>query len=86
VPYTIQGVLRGAEISVIFKWRWPLRALVKPWIAALAALPLALLLRLSVAGTAAEVTAGFVYLAGYAAAWRVLGLEANDRAVLAHLW
>jgi O-antigen/teichoic acid export membrane protein len=86
VPYTIQGVLRSVEISVIFKWQWPLRALVKPWVAALAALPLALVLRLSVPGTAAEVSAGFVYLAGYAAAWRVLGLEPNDRAVLAHLW
>ena len=41
VPYTIQGVLRSIEISIIFKWRWPLRALVKPWMAALAALPLA---------------------------------------------
>jgi len=86
VPYTLQGVLRSVEISVIFKWRWPLRSLVKPWMAALAALPLALLLRLTVSGTVAEVAAAVVYMAGYLAAWRVLGLEPNDRAVLAHLW
>ncbi len=86
VPYTIQGALRSVEISIIFQWRWPVRALVKPWIAALAGLPLAVLLRASVPGAAAEVGAALIYIAGYLSAWRMLGLEPSDRAVVAHLW
>jgi O-antigen/teichoic acid export membrane protein len=86
VPYTIQGALRSVEISIIFQWRWPVRALIKPWIAALAGLPLAILLRASVPGIAAEVGAALIYIAGYLAAWRMLGLEPSDRAVVAHLW
>jgi O-antigen/teichoic acid export membrane protein len=88
VPYTLQGILRGLEISWIFGWRWPFRALVKPWLAALAGLPLALALRLAVHGspTIVEVAAAAVYLAGYVLAWRVIGLDPNDREVLAHLF
>ena len=86
VPYAIQGLLRGAEISWLFNWSWPWRALIKPWTAAIAALPLALLVRLFSSGTAAEFAAGAVYLAGYLGAWRVIGLEPSDRAVLDHLW
>jgi hypothetical protein len=58
--------------------------LVKPWAAALAALPLALIVRLSAAGTTFEIVSALVYLAGYAVAWRVIGLDPNDRAVVAH--
>jgi O-antigen/teichoic acid export membrane protein len=86
VPYAIQGVLRGAEISWLFNWSWPWRALVKPWAAAIAALPLALIVRLSAGGAAGELAAAVVYLAGYLTAWRVIGLEPSDRAVLGHLW
>ncbi len=85
VPYAIQNVLRAVEISWFFTWSWPWGAMVKPWAAALAALPLALLVRLSTAGTTAEILSALVYLAGYAMAWRVIGLDPNDRAVVAHV-
>ncbi len=84
VPYAIQNVLRSVEISWLFTWSWPWRALVKPWAAALAALPLALLVRLSTAGTIAEIVSALAYLAGYAVAWRLIGLDPNDRAIVAH--
>ena len=86
LPYVIQGVLRGAEISWIFDWRWPVRSLAKPWLAATAALPIALLLRLNASGTAPELGAAAIYLASYGVAWRVIGLDANDREVLRHLF
>lgn len=84
VPYAIQNVLRGVEISWLFPWSWPWRALIKPWAAALAALPLALLVRLTAAGTPGELISAIVYLAGYFVAWRLIGLDPNDRAVVAH--
>src|SRR5207249_3161300 len=73
-PYAIHGVLRSLEIAWLFDWSWPWRALLKPWAAATAALPLALLVRSSAAGATIEVAAAGVYLAGYLAAWRVIGL------------
>lgn len=85
VPYIIQGVLRGVEISWIFDWQWPWRSLLKPWLAATAALPPALLLRMTARGTPLELAAAAVYLAGYVVAWRLIGLEPSDRDVLAHL-
>jgi hypothetical protein len=82
VPYSIQTMLRGAEIVWLFDWRWPWRALAKPWIAALAALPGALAVRLSTSGTAFELASAAVYLASYFAVWRMIGLDPSDRAVL----
>jgi O-antigen/teichoic acid export membrane protein len=82
VPYSVQGLLRGVEMSRLLGWRWPWRELAKPWAAALLALPLALGVRL-VGGTAPiQLAAAAVYLAGYAAAWRLVGLEPSDREVL----
>ena len=86
VPYTIQGVLRSVEISIIFQWRWPVRALIKPWIAALAALPLAFFCARRCRALLPKLARRSIYMAGYLAAWRMLGLEPNDRAVVAHLW
>ncbi len=86
VPYAIQGVLRGVEISWLFDWSWPWRALLKPWLAAGAALPLAVIVRLSSTGTPVELAAALVYVAGYLGAWRLIGLEPSDRAVLDQLW
>ena len=86
VPYAIQNVLRGVEISWLFPWSWPWRALIKPWAAALAALPLALLVRLTAAGTPGEIVSALVYLAGYLVAWRLIGLDPSDRAIVAHFW
>jgi len=85
VPYTIHGALRGIEISWIFGWRWPWRALVKPWLAAAAALPLALALRVTTAGVPMEVASAAIYVGGYLLAWRAIGLDPSDRAVLDHL-
>ncbi len=84
VPYAIQNVLRGVEISWLFTWSWPWGVLVKPWTAALAALPLALLVRLPTDGTTAEIGSALVYLAGYVVALRLIGLDPSDRAVVAH--
>ncbi|MBA3830472.1 MAG: oligosaccharide flippase family protein [Chthoniobacterales bacterium] len=86
VPYSIQGVLRGVEISWLLKWRWPWRALLKPWLAALIPLPIALVARLFARGIIWEFAAAGLYLAGYLLAWRVIGLERGDRDVLDHLF
>jgi O-antigen/teichoic acid export membrane protein len=85
-PYLIKGVLRWVEISWLVDWRWPWRALVKPWVAALAPLPVALLIRFAIQGWWSELAAAGVYLAGYFIAWRVFGLDPNDRAVLDQLF
>jgi len=81
-PYVVTGLLRWAEIRWFFRWRWPWRALFKPWIAALAPLPLALPLRFVSHAWWGDLAAGGLYLVGYFIAWRVIGLESNDRAVL----
>jgi O-antigen/teichoic acid export membrane protein len=83
VPYALQAVLRGVEMSWLLGWRWPWRELAKPWTAALLALPLGLGVRLLGGGTAAvQLAAASVYLAAYVAAWRAVGLEPKDREVL----
>ena len=86
IPYSIHGVLRSVQISRLFDWHWPVGALVKPWMAALAALPLALLVRVFAQGIWMELAASLVYLAGYFAAWRFIGLDPSDRDVLNHLF
>ena len=86
VPYAIQGILRGVEMSWLLGWRWPWRALAKPWAAALIALPLAVAVRFAGAGLAGQLAAGALYLVGYAVAWRVIGVDASDRDVLDRLF
>ncbi len=85
VPYVIQGALRGFEISYLLRWRWPWRALGRPWAAALGALPAPLLLRALDPGLRSEVAAGVLYVVAYLVIWRVIGLEPEDRAVIARL-
>jgi O-antigen/teichoic acid export membrane protein len=85
VPYAFQGALRGFELMVLLRWRWPWRALLRPWGAALGALPAPLLVRAASAGRLSELVAGAVYVLAYLAIWRVIGLEPEDRAVLARL-
>ncbi len=85
-PYLIKGVLRWVEISWLLEWRWPWRALIKPWLVALAPFPLALLVRFMIHGWLSELTAAALYLAGYFIAWRVFGLDPSDRAVLDQLF
>ncbi|MEP7071557.1 MAG: polysaccharide biosynthesis C-terminal domain-containing protein, partial [Verrucomicrobiota bacterium] len=85
IPYAIQGILRGIQITRIFHWRWPWRALLKPWVAALAALPCALLFRFLLRGIGFELAAAGIYLVGYFLVWKIIGLDPSDRAVLDHL-
>jgi stage V sporulation protein B len=86
IPYTLQGILRGVEIPLLFKWRWPVRELQRPWVAAIVAAPAPLLIRV-LAGRAIvpEIGAMVLYLGIYLLVWRVMGLDPNDRAVLRHL-
>lgn len=86
VPYTIQGILRGVQLSRLLQWRWPWHALIKPWVAALLPLPLATLVRVSLGGVGFELAAACVYSAGYIVAWRIIGLDRSDRAVLDRLF
>jgi O-antigen/teichoic acid export membrane protein len=86
VPYCLKGVLRGVQIWRLLHWRWPWRALLKPWAAALIPLPIALFLRIALSGPGWEFASGLLYLAGYFAAWRLIGLDRRDRAVLDHLF
>ncbi|MGI8437784.1 MAG: lipopolysaccharide biosynthesis protein [Chthoniobacterales bacterium] len=85
VPYTIQGLLRGFQIPRLLDWHWPWRALLKPWWAALLALPLALLVVFFSRGSLGQILAAAVYLSGYFLAWRFIGLDRSDREVLDHL-
>jgi O-antigen/teichoic acid export membrane protein len=85
VPYAVQGVLRGLEISRLLGWRLRWRALVRPWAAALSALPLALFVRGATSGLGGEIGAGTLYVLTYLGAWCVLGLEPADRAILDRL-
>ncbi len=85
VPYALQGILRGVEISWLFGWRWPWRALTKPWISASIAVLPALLVRGSSSGLEGQVAAAGAYLLAYLAAWRMIGMDQNDRAVWNHL-
>ncbi len=85
-PYVIKGLLRWLEIRWFFEWRWPWHALFKPWMAALVPLPFALFLRFVSHAWWSDWAAAGLYLGGYFVAWRVIGLDPNDRAVLAQLF
>jgi O-antigen/teichoic acid export membrane protein len=85
VPYVIQGALRGFEIAYLLQWGWPWRALLRPWTATLVALPVPVVIRSLGSGVLVETAAGLLFVAAYLVGWRVIGLEAEDRAVLARL-
>jgi O-antigen/teichoic acid export membrane protein len=85
VPYGLQGVLRGVEIRWLFNWRWPFRALTKPWVAAVVALMPGVLVRVAAPGQAGQLGAGAVYLLAYVAAWRLIGLDPSDRAAFRYM-
>src|SRR5207249_4210304 len=59
-PYCVQGLLRGFEITHFLHWRWPWRAMLKPWWAALVPLPFSLLVRLWWHGTIFELGAAIL--------------------------
>jgi O-antigen/teichoic acid export membrane protein len=85
-PYLIKGVLRRIEIAWLLGWHWPWRALIKPWVATLVALPLALIIRLWTHSLGFELAAAGFFVIGYLITWRIIGLDRSDRAVLDQLF
>jgi O-antigen/teichoic acid export membrane protein len=82
--FTIQGVLRFAEVRHVFGWSWPWSSLRRPLAAFFIALVPAVAVRLAAAAIGeitAELIAGVLFLGLYAAVWRVLGAEPADREV-----
>jgi O-antigen/teichoic acid export membrane protein len=82
--FTIQGVLRFAEVRHVFGWSWPWSSLRRPLAAFFIALIPAVAVRLAAAAIGeltAELIAGVLFLGLYAAVWRVLGAEPADREV-----
>lgn len=86
VAYVTQGVLRYCELRFLFDWHWPWRALLRPVVACLPALAVALPMRFLLGGWLAEVASGLGFLAIYIATWKWIGLEQTDRAVLRELF
>jgi len=82
--FTIQGVLRFAEVRHVFGWSWPWSSLRRTLTAFFIALVPAAAVRLAGAAIGeltAELIAGVLFLGLYAAVWRVLGAEPADREV-----
>lgn len=86
LAYVTQGALRYCELRILFNWHWPWRAFARPAIAFAISFVAALPLRLLIDGWRGELSAGLVLLGAYVAAWKVIGLEESDRAVLRQLW
>ncbi len=86
LAYVTQGVLRYCELRILFDWHWPWRAFTRPAIAFAIAFGAALPLRLWIDGWRGELASGLVLLGVYVTAWKVIGLEETDRAVLRQLW
>ena len=84
-PYALQALLRGIEVPRLLGWRWPWVALVRPWALAIAALPPALLVRVLFDGRQWEAASGVLYGLGYFIAWRIAGLEPEDRVIVGRL-
>jgi O-antigen/teichoic acid export membrane protein len=86
LAYVTQGVLRYCELRILFNWHWPWRAFARPAIAFAISFGAALPLRFVIDGWRGELASGVVLLGAYLAAWKVIGLEETDRAVLRQLW
>lgn len=85
VPYTVYGIVRAVEISWIFRWRWPWRALVKPVVAAAVPLAPALAVHALADSWLAALASALLYVGGYLATWRVIGLDDTDRQLVSSL-
>ena len=82
LPYVVQGVLRHVELRYLFGWPGRWHELMRPMAAgAVAALP-AVGCRLLLDGVAGELLAVAVFLAAYVSAWRLMGLEPGDQAIV----
>jgi O-antigen/teichoic acid export membrane protein len=79
--FTVQGVLRFAEVRHVFGWSWPWSSLRRPLAAFFIAFVPAAAVRLAVAPVGqltAELLASGLFLGLYAAVWCVLGAEPAD--------
>jgi O-antigen/teichoic acid export membrane protein len=85
LPYVIQGVLRYAELRFIFRWPSQAREMTRPIVAAAAAAVPSVALRAVAPSILGQLASVAVFLAAYVAAWRVLGLEPADRAIVQEL-
>lgn len=79
--FTVQGVLRFAEVRQVFGWSWPWASLRRPLAAFAIAVVPAVGVRLSSGGLLGELLAAGLFLALYAGAWNVLGADPADREV-----
>ena len=81
--FTVQGVLRFAEVRHVFGWSWPWPPLWRPLVAfALALAPATVVRALAPSdGLLWEFCAGALFLALYASAWRLMGADPADREV-----
>ncbi len=70
LPYVLLGFLRRRALQTVFKWRNPWAGISPPFLGALFALPLALLLRLTISGRPGEIGSAAAFLAIYFVAWR----------------
>ena len=84
IGFTVQGVLRFAELKHVFGWSWPWQTLMRPLAVFFAAFVPAAVVRMAF-GAAAEIPAGLFFLVAYAAGWYLLGAEPADRLVWARL-
>ncbi len=80
IGFTVQGVLRFAELRHVFGWSWPWPSLKRPLAAFGLAMAPAALVRL-VSGPTWEFCPALLFLALYLGAWRLLGAEPADREV-----
>jgi O-antigen/teichoic acid export membrane protein len=78
--FAVQGVLRFAEVRLVFGWAWPWQSLARPLVAGGLAFAPAAALR-TVSGDWAEIGSGVAFLALYACAWLWLGPDPADREV-----
>lgn len=82
VPYLAQGLLRAIEIAYLLEWRWRWQPLIRPWAAALLALPVPLIIRWFGSDNFSQCLAAASYVVAYVSAWRLIGLEPVDREIL----
>lgn len=86
LAYLVQAVLRYLQVRVRLGWTWPWRALARPAAAGVAAFVPALVVRLLFPGWAGQLVAAAVFIGGYLAAWKVMGLDASDAEIISELW
>ena len=85
LPYLMQGCLRHLELRYLFGWPSQARELTRPIIAAAAAVLPGLGCRMAVPGIPGQLAAVAAFLAAYVGAWRLLGLDPSDRAIVQEL-